>query len=146
MDIRLFIARRYFRSRNSRSVINIISGVSLVAVSVPVAAMIILLSVFNGFEQLIRLNGTAFDAENQKNMRNYQNFYKYPLSFLSYIWYTIGVEFYRTDDYHDKVDRSSVPIFATAQKESKLLFCGSMHFVCRICSCASSTFRILRTT
>lgn len=56
-------ARRYLFSRNSRSVINIISGVSLVAVSVPVAAMIILLSVFNGFEGLVRQTWSAFDAD-----------------------------------------------------------------------------------
>ena len=34
----------------SRSVVNLISGLSVVAVAMPVAAMIILLSVFNGFE------------------------------------------------------------------------------------------------
>lgn len=62
MIVRLF-ARRYLFSRNSRSVINIISGVSLVAVSVPVAAMIILLSVFNGFEGLVRKTWSAFDAD-----------------------------------------------------------------------------------
>lgn len=62
MIVRLF-AHRYLFSRNSRSVINIISGVSLVAVSVPVAAMIILLSVFNGFEGLVRQTWSAFDAD-----------------------------------------------------------------------------------
>ena len=62
MLVRLF-AWRYLFSRNSRSVINIISGVSLVAVSVPVAAMIILLSVFNGFEGLVRQTWSAFDAD-----------------------------------------------------------------------------------
>ena len=62
MIVNLF-ARRYLFSRNSRSVINIISGVSLVAVSVPVVAMIILLSVFNGFEGLVRQTWSAFDAD-----------------------------------------------------------------------------------
>ena len=50
MDIRLFIARRYFRSRNSHSVINHITRVSIVAMAAPVAAMIVLMSVFNGLE------------------------------------------------------------------------------------------------
>ncbi len=62
MIVGLF-ARRYLFSRNSRSVINIISGVSLVAVSVPVAAMVILLSVFNGFEGLVRQTWSSFDAD-----------------------------------------------------------------------------------
>lgn len=56
-------ARRYLFSRNSRSVINIIAGVSIAAVAVPVAAMIILLSVFNGFESIIRQLRSSFDAD-----------------------------------------------------------------------------------
>lgn len=56
-------ALRYLFSTKSRSVINLIAVLSIVAVAVPVAAMVILLSVFNGFEHLIRLNGTAFDAD-----------------------------------------------------------------------------------
>lgn len=58
-----FFARRYFFSSASRSVINLISGLSVVAVAVPVAAMIVLLSVFNGFETLVRQNCSAFDAD-----------------------------------------------------------------------------------
>lgn len=57
------LARRYLFSRKSHSVINIIAGVSLVAVAVPVAAMIILLSVFNGFETLVRRMYAAVDAD-----------------------------------------------------------------------------------
>ena len=49
-----WFARRYFFSKKSHSVINLIAGVSVVSVAVPVAAMIVLLSVFNGFEQLVR--------------------------------------------------------------------------------------------
>ncbi len=59
----LFIARRYLFSKKSHSVINIIAGVSLVSVAVPVAAIIILLSVFNGFGTLVEgLNG-GVDAD-----------------------------------------------------------------------------------
>ncbi len=59
---RLF-ARRYLFSSASRSVVRLISGLSVVAVAVPVAAMIILLSVFNGFETLVKENCSAFDAD-----------------------------------------------------------------------------------
>ena len=59
----LFFARRYFFSPASRSVIHSISGLSVVAVAVPVAAMIVLLSVFNGFETLVKANCSAFDAD-----------------------------------------------------------------------------------
>lgn len=59
----LFFARRYFFSPACRSVIHSISGLSVVAVAVPVAAMIVLLSVFNGFETLVKANCSAFDAD-----------------------------------------------------------------------------------
>ncbi len=58
-------ARRYLFSAKSRSVINLIAALSVVAVAIPVAAMIILLSVTNGFEQLIHRSYAVFDAELQ---------------------------------------------------------------------------------
>lgn len=59
----MLFARRYMRSRKSLSVINIISRVSVFAVAVPVAAMVILLSVFNGFNSLVEGMYTAFDPD-----------------------------------------------------------------------------------
>lgn len=56
-------ARRYFFSKKSHAVINLIAGVSVVSLAVPVAAMIVLLSVFNGFEQLVRTMNSHFDAD-----------------------------------------------------------------------------------
>lgn len=58
-----FVARRYLFSPKSRSVINLIAGLSVVSVAMPVAAMIILLSVFNGFETLVKSMCSAFDAD-----------------------------------------------------------------------------------
>lgn len=59
----MLFARRYLSSRKSLSVINIISRVSIFAVGIPVAAMIILLSVFNGFEGVTKLMYGSFDAD-----------------------------------------------------------------------------------
>lgn len=56
-------ARRYLLSKKSHSVINIISRVSSFAVGVPVAAMVILLSVFNGFEDIVKQMYTDFDPD-----------------------------------------------------------------------------------
>ncbi len=56
-------ALKYLTARKSHSVINIIATVSLVAVVVPVAAMVILLSVFNGFESLVRDLYKVVDAD-----------------------------------------------------------------------------------
>lgn len=61
--IALLFARRYLFSSKSHSVINIISGVSAFAVAIPVAAMVILLSVFNGFETMIRGMYRQFDPD-----------------------------------------------------------------------------------
>lgn len=58
-----FFALRYLVSRSSHSVINIIAGVSLVSVAIPVAAMVILLSVFNGFETLVKDMYAQTDAD-----------------------------------------------------------------------------------
>lgn len=57
------IARRYLFSKKSRSVVNIIACVSLVSVAVPVAAIIILLSVFNGFGSLVEVLNASIDAD-----------------------------------------------------------------------------------
>ncbi len=70
----LFFARRYLFSPQSRSVVNLISGLSVVAVAMPVAAMIILLSVFNGFEGLVRSMYSAFDADLTLTPREGQTF------------------------------------------------------------------------
>ncbi len=59
----LFFARRYLFSKGSHSVINIISWVSAVAIGVPVAAMVVLLSVFNGFADLVRAMYSDFDSD-----------------------------------------------------------------------------------
>lgn len=56
-------AIRYLTSRKSHSVINIIATVSMLAVVVPIAAMVILLSVFNGFESLVRDLYKVVDAD-----------------------------------------------------------------------------------
>ncbi len=63
MHLPWLFARRYMFSAKSHAVINIISAVSAVAVGVPVAAMVILLSVFNGFEGLVHDMYGEFDPE-----------------------------------------------------------------------------------
>lgn len=59
------VARRYFFSRSNRSFINIISGISVVAVAVGTTAIIAILSVFNGLEGLIRSLFESFDPDLQ---------------------------------------------------------------------------------
>ena len=63
MKIQHAIAARYVRSPKSHSVINIISGVSGVAMAIPVAAIILLLSIFNGLERMTCDLYQAVDAD-----------------------------------------------------------------------------------
>ena len=53
MNFPLYIARRYFVSRKSHNIINIISGISVAGVTLGTMALIIVLSVFNGFQNLV---------------------------------------------------------------------------------------------
>ncbi|NMC37465.1 MAG: ABC transporter permease [Bacteroidales bacterium] len=54
MKLSLYIAKRYLFAKKSRNAINIISAVSVAGVSVGTMALIIVLSVFNGLETLVR--------------------------------------------------------------------------------------------
>ncbi|MFI3319578.1 MAG: FtsX-like permease family protein [Rikenellaceae bacterium] len=59
----ILFARKYLFSPKSHSVINIIAGVSLLSVATPVAAVIILLSIFNGFGTLVEGLDSAVEAD-----------------------------------------------------------------------------------
>ncbi len=58
-----YIARRYLFSRKSHNTINIISGISACGVAVATMAMVVTLSVFNGFREYVASYFTAFDPE-----------------------------------------------------------------------------------
>lgn len=51
--LEIFIARKYFMSKKSQKAINIISLITTVAVAVGTLALVVVLSVFNGFEGLV---------------------------------------------------------------------------------------------
>ncbi|WP_299579923.1 FtsX-like permease family protein [Mucilaginibacter sp.] len=53
MNTSIYIAKRYLFSRKKMHAINIISGISMLGVLIGSAALIIILSVFNGFEEVI---------------------------------------------------------------------------------------------
>lgn len=59
----LYIARRYLFSRKSHHTINIISAISVVGVVLATTALVITLSVFNGFSDLVASFFTAFDPQ-----------------------------------------------------------------------------------
>ena len=63
MNFSFYIARRYLFSKKSTNVINIISGISVVGVAVATMALVVTLSVFNGFSDLVATLFTAFDPQ-----------------------------------------------------------------------------------
>jgi lipoprotein-releasing system permease protein len=52
--VNVLFAWRYFRSKKSTNAINVIAWISVTAITVGCAALIIILSVFNGFEELVK--------------------------------------------------------------------------------------------
>jgi lipoprotein-releasing system permease protein len=63
MKLPLFISRRYLFGKKSQNAINIISAISVLAVVVGTASLIVILSVFNGFDELIKSLFNSFDAD-----------------------------------------------------------------------------------
>ncbi len=63
MSFPFYIARRYLFSKKSTNAINIISCISVVGVAVATMALVVTLSVFNGFHDLIAGLFTAFDPQ-----------------------------------------------------------------------------------
>ena len=61
MPYTLFIARRYFFSRKQKTVINIISWISLIGIAVSTMALIVVLSVYNGIGNLTQSLFNSFD-------------------------------------------------------------------------------------
>ncbi|OVE78687.1 hypothetical protein BVY01_04805 [bacterium I07] len=57
-----FIAHRYLKARNKSGFINIISAISILGVTLGVAALIIVLSIMNGFEEEVRTRILGFES------------------------------------------------------------------------------------
>ena len=63
MKLPFFIARRYLFSKKSHNVINLISIISMVAVGVGSFALIVVMSAFNGLEDLVASLYSTFDPD-----------------------------------------------------------------------------------
>lgn len=62
MPYEFFIAKRYLKSRRKTGFINLITYISILGVTIGVAALIIVLSVMNGFESEVRSRIIGFDT------------------------------------------------------------------------------------
>jgi len=63
LNLPFFIARRYLVSKRKANFINIISILSIVGIAFSTGALIIVLSIFNGLEDLLRSLNNSFDPE-----------------------------------------------------------------------------------
>lgn len=63
MKFPFYIALRYLFAKKSHNIINVISGISVVSITVGTMALIIVLSVFNGFENLVTSLLNSFNPD-----------------------------------------------------------------------------------
>lgn len=63
MNYSFFIAKRYLFSRKSRNIINVISWISLAGIGIGTMALILILSVFNGIDGLVKSMFGSFDPD-----------------------------------------------------------------------------------
>jgi lipoprotein-releasing system permease protein len=63
LNLPLFISRRYLVARKSHNAINIISAISVLGVATGTMALIVILSVFNGFDELVKSLINSFNPD-----------------------------------------------------------------------------------
>jgi lipoprotein-releasing system permease protein len=63
VNLSFYIARRYLLGKKSQNAINIISAISVVGVMVGTLALVIVLSVFNGFDSVVKSLFSTFDPD-----------------------------------------------------------------------------------
>lgn len=69
-----FIARKYFLSRKKQNFINILSGIALLGVALGTTVLVVVLSVFNGLEDLLRSLFGSFDPDIQITINEGKSF------------------------------------------------------------------------
>ena len=79
MSYEFFIAKRYFRSKRRTGFISLINYFSIAGVMIGVAALVIVLSVMNGFETEVRSRIIGFDSHirfrsfHDRGLQNFQS-------------------------------------------------------------------------
>lgn len=63
MNFPFFTAKRYILSKKSTNAINVISGISVAGIAIATMALVVVLSVFNGFQDMVSTLLTNFDPQ-----------------------------------------------------------------------------------
>lgn len=74
-----YIAKRYLFSKKSHNIINIISGISIAGVTIGTMALIVALSVFNGFENLVTKLFNSFNPDFKITIKEGKTFNSYDI-------------------------------------------------------------------
>ena len=74
MNFPFYIARRYIFAKKSRNAINIISAISVGGVTIGTMALIVILSAFNGLDDLVRSLFNTFDPDLKISIREGKTF------------------------------------------------------------------------
>lgn len=74
MFLPFYIAKRYLISKKSHNVINIISAISVTGVAIGTMALVVVLSVFNGFEDLVKSLYNKFDPDIKITLKEGKSF------------------------------------------------------------------------
>ena len=74
MNFSLFVAKRYFFAKQSKSIIQIITWIAVLGLAVSTAAMVIVLSAFNGIESIVHKLYSDFDPQITIEAKNAKTF------------------------------------------------------------------------
>ncbi|WP_268122911.1 FtsX-like permease family protein [Roseivirga pacifica] len=74
MNVSSFIAKRYFTAKKSNNFIQILSWVSMIGVAIGTMALVIVLSVFNGLQHVLRTVYGTFDPDLKVEIAEGKNF------------------------------------------------------------------------
>ena len=80
MNLSFYIARRYLLGKKSQNAINIISGISVLGITTGTMALVIVLSVFNGFDTVVKSLYNTFDPDIQISARMGKTFAPDPVT------------------------------------------------------------------
>lgn len=132
MKVPFYIARRYLFAKKTHNIINIISGISVAGITIGAAALIIVLSVFNGFENLVVSMFNSFNPDLQVSVVTGKNFREgqipfdkvYAISGISHVTKVIeenALITYREKQYIATIKGVSPDFYQTSRIDSMII-------------------------
>ncbi|MBN1132524.1 MAG: ABC transporter permease [Bacteroidales bacterium] len=114
VNLPFYIARRYLLAKKSQNAINIISTISVLGVAVGTMALVVVLSVFNGFDKVVKSLFNAFDPDIK-------------------ITATVGKTFSPSGEAFDRIrNHSGVAAYSEVLEENALLMYGDQQHIATI--------------